>query len=70
MAMFHSPPFSAILASFWLKMVVFGADFEVRSAQYSNYNRNVPIPLKMRGLTTYGDVPFLRYAIFLHFQPF
>ena len=24
----------------------------------------------MRGQPTYGDVPFPRYVIFLHFQPF
>ena len=24
----------------------------------------------MRGQSTYGDVPFPRYVIFLHFQPF
>ena len=65
------PSFSAIVASFELKMTVFGAHIEVKIAHYfKSIERNEPILLKMRGQPTYGDVPFPRYVIFLHFHPF
>ena len=54
-----------------VKIVVFGADkLKVRLLNISNCNRNATILLKMRGHTTYDEVPFPRYGIFLHFQPF
>ena len=43
---------------------------KLRLLNISNNNVNATVLLKMRGPPTYGEVPFPKYGIFLHFQPF
>ena len=65
----HFQPFSAILVSFQLKWLVLELISKLVVFNISNCNRNIPLSPKMRGQSTYSDVPFPRYGIFLHFQP-